>query len=83
MDKVYTVIFSETYGGYEFIGAYATKDKAELAIENCMKEYHGSDYTNTTWEREIEGREGETERIEDEYILTECELNKNVHQLIY
>lgn len=80
MDDVYTVIFTEKYGAFGLVGIFDTKDKAENAIENCMKDFHGSDYVEKQWDREPMGL---SERIEDEYILTECEINEAVHAELY
>lgn len=80
MNKVYTVFFSETYGDYGLIGVYSSKKKAELEIENAMKEYHGGDDI-TKYEKWDRANLSEiSELIEDEYILTECELDNDINE---
>ncbi|WP_193050925.1 DUF7336 domain-containing protein [Pseudoalteromonas undina] len=77
--SVYTVFFTETYGDYGLVGVYSTKAKAEQGIEEAMKLYHGSDYEETKWDREISDG---YERIEDEYLVIESDLDKEAHILL-
>ena len=78
--SVYTVFFTETYGDCELVGVYSTKAKAEQGIEETMKLYHGSDYVEKTWDRESD--EIGYERIEDEYLVIESDLDKEAHILL-
>lgn len=77
--SVYTVFFSETYGDYGLVGVYSSKAKAEKGIEDAMKLYHGSDYEEKTWDREFSDG---YERIEDEYLVIETDLDKEAHILL-
>lgn len=77
---VYTVFFTETYGDYGLVGVYSSKAKAEKGIEDAMKLYHGSDYVEKTWERNND--DVGFERIEDEYLVIESDLDKEAHVLL-
>ena len=78
--KLYTVFFTETYGEYGLVGNYSSKANAEKGIEEAMRLYHGSDYVEKAWEREYDDMG--YERIEDEYLLIETELDKDAHILL-
>jgi len=76
---VYTVFFTETYGEYGLVGVYSSKENAEKGIEDAMKLYHGSDYVEKTW---VRVNDDGYERIEDEYLVIESDLDKEAHILL-
>lgn len=72
--KVYTVTYSETYGGFEFIGVCDSTAKAKSMILDHMKLVENVD---------MEDKEEIQATMKDEYSIIESKMNAANYQEMF
>jgi len=72
--QIYTLIYSETFGGLEFIGVYDNRVSLKSAIKEHMRLVD-----NVDWEDENHIKE----TIEEEYIVIDSLVNEADYELLY
>lgn len=72
--NVYTVTYSETYGGFEFIGVCDNKEKAKNMIFDHMKLVENVD---------MKDNEDIQETMKDEYSIIESKMNIENYQEMF
>lgn len=72
--NVYTVTYSETFGGFEFIGVCDNKEKAKNMILDHMKLVENVD---------MKDNEDIQETMKDEYSIIESKMNIENYQEMF